>query len=87
MKTDNPNIERLFTVSWEERVIICAQIWAKTPEKAKEIAAFGSLDELVNPSGCFSSVITDSIEIEAEIEGARKTNYKSGGNNCIEIYY
>lgn len=84
---DKKVTERLFTVTWEEIVIISAQIWAKTPEEAKKLAEHGSLDDLVAPSGCFSEFVTDSCEVTDETEGATKKDYESGGINCIEIYY
>jgi len=84
---DKKVTERLFTVTWEEIVTIGAQIWAKTPEEAKKIAEHGSLDDLVAPSGCFHEVVPGSCEINDEIENAAKKDYKSGGINCIEIYY
>lgn len=79
--------EKLFTVTWEERVIISAQIWAKSPEEAIKKAEYGTLDDLVRPSGCFHKGIPGSYEVDEEIEGAVKEDYKSGGNSNIAIHY
>ncbi len=79
--------EKLYQVVWEERVLIEAHIWAKSPEDAKEIAALGDLDNLVDPIASFYDVVPDSYEVGEEMEEATKKDYKSGGNYCIEIHY
>jgi len=81
------DIEKMFTVTWEEIVIIGAYIWAKSPEEAIKKAESRSLHNLVLPGGCFSEFVPGSCEVTDEIEGATKDEYKSGGNHCIEIYY
>jgi len=80
--------EKLYQVVWEERVIVEAHIWAKSPEKAKEIAELRHLDNLVDPIASFYDVVPDSYEVGEEVvEGATKKDYKSGGNHCIQIHY
>ena len=79
--------EKLFTVTWEEIVIIGAHIWAESPEDAILKAESRSFGDLVLPGGCFSEFVPGSCEVTDEIDGAKKKDYKSGGNRCIAIHY
>ncbi len=61
--TGKKDIEKLYQVVWEERVLIEAHIWAASPDKAKEIAELGDLDNLVDPIASFYDVVPDSYVV------------------------
>lgn len=83
----NSGKEKCFTVTWEARVIIGAQIWAESPEDAINKAQNCPLDDLVNPSGCFSASEADSYECVEDVDGATKEEYEPGGSRYIAIYF
>ena len=79
--------EKLFEVIWVERIAILAKIWAKSPEEAVEIAKVGNLDDLVKPFGTFVDSDSSSYVCDGVVEGASKEDYKSGGNDGVQIHY
>jgi hypothetical protein len=79
--------ERLFTVTWEEQIVVSALIWPKSPKDAKEKAESRSFNDFVEPGGCFSETVPGSSAVVDEIEGAVKKNYKSGVKRYAAIYF
>ena len=70
-----------------EQIVVEAHIWARSPDEAQEKAEKRSLDDLIGPCGYFVEVVPDSFDIIDEIVGAKKVDYKSGGNNWIPLHY